>query len=79
MIKLYAPSEYAPGSSIGHVDQEPYADVRTGLMTPIDFGSGTDRIDILTLGIIADLGYTMVPNPPLPPGSIPGTTTRVPQ
>jgi hypothetical protein len=79
MVKLYAPSPYEGGSSVAHVDQELYADVRTGLMAPKDFGTGTDRIDILTLGIIKDLGYTMVPNPPLPPNSIPGTTTRVPQ
>ena len=79
MVKLYAPNPFEGGSSVAHVDQDPYADVRTGLMTPKDFGSGIDKIDILTLGIIKDLGYTMVPNPPLPPNSIPGTTTRVPQ
>jgi hypothetical protein len=62
MIKLYAPDPYQTGSSISHVDQETYADFKTGLMTPYDFGSGTDKIDILTLGILADMGYALIPN-----------------
>lgn len=62
MIKLYAPDPYEPGSSVSHVDQDTYADFRTGTMTPKDFGSGTDKIDILTLGIMKDLGYQLVPN-----------------
>lgn len=62
MIKLYAPDPYEPGSSISHVDMDTYADFKTGLMTPSDFGSGTDKIDILTLAIMKDLGYTLVPN-----------------
>lgn len=61
MVKLYAPSPYEPGSSVAHVDQDTYADFKTGLMAPKDFGSGTDKIDILTLGIMADMGYELVP------------------
>lgn len=62
MIKLYAPDPYEPGSSTSHVDQDTYADFKVGLMTPKDFGSGTDKIDILTLGILADMGYQLVPD-----------------
>lgn len=62
MIKLYAPDPFEPGSSIGHVDQNLYEDVRTGLMTPY-VGNGTDKIDPLTLAIMKDLGYTLVDNP----------------
>lgn len=62
MIKLYAPDPYEPGSSIAHVDQDTYADFKTGLMCPRDFGSGTDKIDILTLSIMQDLGYRLVAN-----------------
>lgn len=62
MIKLYSPNPYEQGSSISHVDQDTYADFKTGLMTPRDFGSGTDKIDILTLGIMKDLGYQLIPN-----------------
>lgn len=62
MVKLYAPDPYEPGSSISHVDQDTYSDIKTGLMTPSDFGSGSDKIDILTLAIMKDLGYTLVPN-----------------
>lgn len=61
MVKLYAPDPYEPGSSIAHVDQDTYADFKTGLMTPQDFGSGTDKVDILTLGIMEDMGYLLVP------------------
>ena len=70
MIKLYAPNPYEQGSSVAHVDQKTYADFKTGLMTPADFGSGTDKIDILTLGIMKDMGYKLVPN---------AVTARVPQ
>ena len=70
MVKIYAPNPYERGSSISHVDQVTYADFKTGLMTPTDFGSGTDKIDILTLGIMKDLGYTLVPN---------AVTARAPQ
>lgn len=62
MIRLYAPNPYEPGSSIAHVDQETYADLRTGVMTPRDFGNGSDKIDTLTLAILKDLGYQLVPN-----------------
>lgn len=62
MIKLYAPNPYEAGSSVSHVDQDTYADVRTGLMAPKDFGVGTDKIDALTLAIMKDLGYELVPN-----------------
>jgi len=62
MVKLYAPNPYEAGSSVSHVDQNTYADVRTGLMAPRDFGSGTDKIDTLTIGIMKDLGYGLVPN-----------------
>jgi hypothetical protein len=61
MVKLYAPSPYEEGSSISHVDQDTYADIRTGLMTPRDFGTGGNTIDILTLGIMEDMGDTLVP------------------
>ena len=77
MVKLYAPTEFRKGSSIAHVDQDSYADVRTGLMAPIDFGVVSDKIDILTQAIMKDLGYTLVANPPVPnPNSSIGTRTR---
>ena len=63
MVKLYAPDPYRAGlERVWHVDQDTYADFKTGLMAPRDFGSGTDKIDILTLGIMADMGYELVPN-----------------
>jgi hypothetical protein len=61
MVKLHAPNPYRPGSRVSHVDQDTYADVRTGLMTPRSFGTSTDKIDKLTLAILEDMGYTLVP------------------
>ena len=62
MVKLFAPNPYEPGSSTSHVDQETYADFKVGLMAPKDFGSGTDKIDILTLDVMEDMGYKLVPD-----------------
>ena len=62
MVRLYAPNPFESGSSIAHVDQDTYADFKTGLMTPRDFGSGTDKIDILSLAILEDMGYKLVPD-----------------
>jgi hypothetical protein len=62
MIKLFAPNPYRGGSSIAHVDQARYSDIRVGLMTPEDFGPGSDRVDTLTLGIFADMGYVTDPS-----------------
>jgi hypothetical protein len=62
MVKLFAPDPYEPASSVAHVDQISYSDFKVGLMTPYDFGSGTDKIDILTLGILEDLGYRLTPD-----------------
>lgn len=59
MVKLYAPSPYEQGSSVSHVDQDTYADIRVGLMVPRDFGPGFDMVDPLTAGFMADLGYQL--------------------
>lgn len=61
MVKLFAPDPYEPGSSVAHVDQATYSNVQVGLMTPYHFGSGSDLIDSLTLGILEDLGYVLTP------------------
>ena len=47
-----------------------FRSLKTGLMAPADFGAGSDKIDILTLGIMKDMGYKLVPN---------AVTARVPQ
>jgi hypothetical protein len=68
-VKLHAPDPYEQGSSVSHVDQETYSQVEVGLMTPGAFGASANLIDILTLGILADLGYQVAP----PEGAV---TTR---
>jgi hypothetical protein len=61
------------GSSVVHADQEPYADVGTGLMTP---GTGSDRQDRHPdAGIVKDL-VTRWCRIRRYANSIPGTTTR---
>jgi hypothetical protein len=69
LVKLHAPDPYEQGSSVSHVDQETYSQVEVGLMTPGAFGASANLIDILTLGILADLGYQVAP----PEGAV---TTR---
>jgi hypothetical protein len=61
MPRLFAPGPYQPGSSVSHLDQETYADVRTGLMVPADFGPDYAYVDTLALAIMADLGYVTDP------------------
>lgn len=66
MVRLYAPEPYEAGSSIAHLDQETYADIRTGLMVPADFGPDEAYVDTLALAILADLGYATVPSAIVP-------------
>jgi hypothetical protein len=67
LTKLFAPNPYQAGSSVSHVDQDTYADLTTGLMVPVSFGQGSTVIDTLTLAIMKDLGYELVPPPPAVP------------
>ena len=60
MLRLYAPDPYEFGSSVAHFDQATYEESRSVLMTPIIVGSG-NQIDILTLAVMKDLGYQLVP------------------
>lgn len=69
MVKLYAPAEWEPGSSISHVDQETYSDPSVGLMRPNDVGGvGANVVDALTAAMLLDLGYP-APAPVLPAGN----------
>jgi hypothetical protein len=77
MVKLYAPDPYQAGSSIAHVDQDRYSNFKVGLMTPYDFGSGTDKIDVLTLGIMKDMGYNLIPNATT--AALPATRATLPK
>jgi hypothetical protein len=55
--RLYAPSEWDPGSSISHLDELRTAQVNS-LMTPyIDFGEAIHDPGNLTLSILGDLGW----------------------
>ena len=69
MIKLYAPDPYEPGSSVAHVDLDTYDDFLVGLMAPkVIVGTGADFVDTLTLAILEDMGYKLVPQPATPTG-----------
>lgn len=68
MPKLHAPDPFLTGSSIAHFDETTYADPSVDLMTPVSVsGTGTDKIDALTLAVMEDMGYKLVPPPPPPP------------
>ena len=57
LVKLYAPGSWVQGSSLSHVDQNTYADVNVGLMTPSSFGAASSQVDGLTASILVDIGY----------------------
>ena len=60
MARLYAPEVHRPGSSVSHFDQDTYAPYGTVIMTPIMVTAG-DKLDGITLSVIRDLGYTLMP------------------
>lgn len=66
MAKLYAPEVHHPASSVSHLDQDTYAPYGTVVMTPLVV-IATDKIDGITLSIMSDLGYQLMP--PLEPTS----------
>jgi hypothetical protein len=62
MAKLYAPEVHRPSSSISHFDQDTYAPFGTIVMTPV-LVVATDKLDGLTLSVMRDLGYQLMPPP----------------
>lgn len=59
LVQIYAPDPWETGSSISHLDESACADA---LMSPIYSGI-THTPDALTLGMLSDMGWTVIPEP----------------
>jgi len=73
--RLYAPSTWAVGSSINHLDEDTYNGTQNALMTPvIAFGESAHHPGTIGLGIFQDMGWGIAGAPPTPSLSIDNVT-----
>lgn len=72
-VPLYTPTRWAEGSSIGHLDDNTFSGPNHMMMDHAALGMGPDNIALspVELGVLMDLGFTVVTNPwftyPQPP------------
>ena len=65
-VKIYAPSSWMSGSSIYHLDSDTYDNTPNQLMVyALAKGEAVHDPGAVTLGILKDVGWTMVNNPPV--------------
>jgi hypothetical protein len=61
LVPLYTPSQWKPGSSVSHLDDGTFTGSNVQLMNAIfDTGLGVRTLSSIELGILKDLGYTVV-------------------
>ncbi len=61
-VPLYTPNPWSSGSSMSHLDDSTFTGSNTQLMNAIsDTGLGVRTLSPIELGILKDLGYTVVP------------------
>lgn len=77
-VPLWTPTEWSSGSSISHLDDDTFSGPNHAMMDSSAAGMGRDNIALnpIELGILMDLGYTVVPAPwftypPVAPASTP--------
>ena len=64
LVPLYTPSPWESGSSVTHLDDLTFTGAKTQLMNAMaDTGRGIRVLSGIELGILKDLGYTVVPAP----------------
>jgi VCBS repeat-containing protein len=64
LVPLYTPSPWESGSSVTHMDDSTFTGAKTQLMNAMaDTGKGIRTISAIELGILKDLGYTVIPAP----------------
>jgi hypothetical protein len=80
-VKMYAPSEWAPGSSYSHLDYNTFKGTTNGMMVyAVAPGSSNHNPGTVTKGLLKDLGWQMAtttitaPAPLAPSGTITDTT-----
>jgi hypothetical protein len=63
-VPLYTPNPWESGSSGSHLDDSTFTGAQTQLMNAVtDSGLGIRVVSAIELGILKDLGYTVVPVP----------------
>ena len=64
LVPLYTPNEWESGSSGTHLDDDTFTGAKAQLMNAYgDVGRGIRVLGTVELGILKDLGYTVVPIP----------------
>jgi len=64
LVPLYTPSPWESGSSVTHLDDSTFTGAKTQLMNAMaDTGRGIRVLSAIELGILKDIGYTVVPVP----------------
>jgi len=64
LVPLYTPNSWESGSSVTHLDDSTFTGAKTQLMNAMaDTGKGIRAISAIELGILKDLGYTVIPAP----------------
>ncbi len=62
LVPLYTPSTWASGSSINHLRDAVFSGVNSKLMNAlVNTGIGTRALSNVEIGVLKDLGYTVVP------------------
>ncbi|BBX19443.1 hypothetical protein CRI77_26500 [Mycolicibacterium duvalii] len=73
LVPLYTPDEWEQGSSMGHLDDATFTGDDQKLMNAqTDKGLGIRTLSAIEIGILRDLGYTVVPQTPHPAWALAG-------
>ena len=68
-VPLYTPADWQPGSSVTHLDDDMFTGSNAMLMNAAaDTGPGIRVLSAVELGILRDLGYTVIATPATAPG-----------
>ena len=61
LVQLYTPSPWESGSSVSHLDDDTFTGSNSQLMNALsDTGKGVRTLSPIELGVLTDLGYTVV-------------------
>ncbi|MGB3010381.1 MAG: Ig-like domain-containing protein, partial [Mycobacterium sp.] len=63
LVPIYTPGTWAPGSSISHLNDRVFGVSRTLMTAQVGSGRGIRVLSPIELGVLADLGYTVTPQP----------------
>jgi len=64
LVPLYTPSPWESGSSVSHLDDSTFTGAKSQLMNALaDTGKNIRTISAIELGILKDIGYTVIPAP----------------